>query len=205
MNEYNLLLTNVCNWHCNYCITDTHAPGKGMIPLEVIKEKIEKVEDGSLVTLSGGEPGVARREVVEYAITELQKKNCTIMVNTNGEFFKRYPEWVSAIHEFVYHCCDTISLEEDIYEPAVSFVRYMIVVTDNEMDILEQFLDKYSHITFHVSAAADTRQFSVLPNRTSLSKKNALEIVRKYRHRILPSSLDYLFFKCTDVKESIDL
>jgi len=205
MKEYNLLITFACDWQCPYCIVDTHAPGKGMVPLAVIKEKIAKVEDGSLITLSGGEPGLAKREIMDYAMKTLKEKNCSIMINTNGQFFKRYPEYVKDIKEFVYHCSDSLDLDEDIYIPEADNVRYLIVVTDATMDRLEPFLDKYSNICFHVSAAADTSMYSVLPQRHCLSKMNALKIVMKYKDRILPSSLDYLFNKCSDVKESIDL
>lgn len=206
MKEYSLIITFACDWKCSYCITDTHAPGKGMIPLDAIKEKLDKVEDGSLITLTGGEPGFAKPEIMKYTMKTLKEKRCEIMINTNGAFFTRYPEYCDDISEFVYHCSESLDLDEDIYIPDSKYnVRYLIVVTDDMMERVEPFLDKYSNITFHVSAGADTSMFSLLPNRTSLSKKNILQIVRKYRNRILPSSLDYLFNKCSDIKESIDL
>lgn len=205
MKEYNILITFACDWQCSYCIVDTHAPGKGMVPLDVIKSKLEKVEDGSLITLSGGEPGLAKREIVDYVMKTLKEKKCSIMVNTNGQFFKRYPEYVKDISEFVYHCSDSLDLDEEIYRPDAENVRYLIVVTDETMPKLEPFLDHYSDICFHVSAAADTSMYSVLPKRHCLSKGNALKIIMKYKDRILPSSIEYLFFKCSDIKESIDL
>lgn len=206
MKEYSLIVTYACDWKCTYCITDTHAPGKGMIPLEIIKEKLANVEDGSLITLTGGEPGFAKPEIIDCAMETLKAKNCDIMINTNGAFFTRYPQHCDDVVEFVYHCSESLDLDEDIYIPDSKYnVRYLVVVTDETLDRLEPFLDKYPDITFHVSAGADTSMFSKLPGRTSLSRGNALKVVAKFKDRILPSSLPYLFNKCSDIKESIDL
>jgi len=205
LKEYSLIITYICNWFCTYCITDTHAPGKGQIPLEVIKEKLDKVEEGSLITLTGGEPGYAKKEIMDYTMETLLSKKCHIMVNTNGAFFSRYPEHVPNIHEFVYHCSESMDINDEFIQPDLDNIRYLVVVTDETIDRLEPFMDKYPHITFHVSAGADTKMYSQLPNRTSLSKMNAIKIVQKYKDRISETSIPYLLNKCSDIKESIDL
>ena len=83
-NEVELIVTWVCNWHCEYCCVDTHNRPK--LSFDDVKLKLAKVPDRSFVTLSGGEVGSMRRHEIEYILDQLEQKQCDIGINTNGLF-----------------------------------------------------------------------------------------------------------------------
>ena len=91
--EHEVELTHECNWHCPYCAIHVHSlPPVSRSELE---EKIKKVPPRSVVTLSGGEPGLLSRDDIDYVIMSLRDKKCILNLNTNGTFIKKYPSLLS--------------------------------------------------------------------------------------------------------------
>jgi hypothetical protein len=179
------MVTFKCDWDCSYCSTDTHS--QKTPPIEEIKRNIDLVESNSEVSLTGGEPGFAKREVLEYAISELKKKNCHITVNTNGAFFLRYPDLCPHVNDFFYHCSEDLDTTKEIYRPDPSYnVDYMLVVTDENCGRLEHFLDTYPDITFLIHSADPVTVKG--QKGSTLSMKNAIAIYRNYKDRIDPGS-----------------
>jgi organic radical activating enzyme len=205
MNEWMLVLTYKCDWHCTYCIMDTHGSHRGLISLDDIKSKLSVVKEGDALQLSGGEPGLAHPKIVDYVMETLVRLKCDISINTNGLFLKRYKKYYNNVDRFLYHCSEYLDLDEDIYIPEDpdNKIDYMVTVDDDRISRLEPFLDKYADISFGVYGA--DMPYSNMPNRTSLSKMNALKILHKFKDRMNPKYRKYLYSSCSDVNESIEL
>lgn len=197
MKKYSLPVTYKCDWKCSYCSSDTH--NQITPPFEVIKERIETIEDGSEVSLTGGEPGYAKMEVIDYAVTELRRKNCLITVNTNGAFFVRYPEYCDMVNDFFYHCSEDLDIETPIYIPDERYkVDYMLVVTDENCSRLDYFIETYPNIKFLITKADATVIDGIVG--PSLSVHNAIKIYNKHKANIDTDFLR-LFERCGDLCE----
>lgn len=182
--EIELVITWTCQWHCEYCCVDTHNRPK--LSFDEVKEKLDNVIPGYNVTLSGGEPGALKREQLEYIIEELEKKNCTISINTNGLFIKKYPDLVDKMQEVLYHCSEDISLDDDIL---IGDYEYLLIVTDNNFKRLGPFLEKYSDITFNLVAATNPEGI----HGPILSIENKHRMLKLYHNRMTKDSIKRVF------------
>jgi organic radical activating enzyme len=149
--EIELVVTWVCNWHCDYCCVDTH--NRPTLTMDEVKAKLDKVIPGYNVTLSGGEVGSMKRKDIEYILDELEKKGCRPSINTNGLFIKRYRDLLPRFDTVLYHCSENLDLDEDIIIDSELNLQYLLIVTDTNFDKLEAFINKYSDIEFHLVAA----------------------------------------------------
>ena len=149
--EIELVVTWVCNWHCDYCCVDTHNRPK--LTMDEVKAKLDKVIPGYNVTLSGGEVGSMKRADIEYILEELEKKGCRPSINTNGLFIKRYRDLLPRFDTILYHCSENLDLEEEIIIDPELNLQYLLIVTDTNFDKLEAFINKYPDIEFHLVAA----------------------------------------------------
>jgi organic radical activating enzyme len=57
-NEYVIPLTFKCNWNCDYCAINNTYDYRDNVTHEEILKKISIIPKQSLVTLTGGEPGL---------------------------------------------------------------------------------------------------------------------------------------------------
>ena len=192
MREYTLYLTYRCNWKCSYCITDTHNQPE---PQDII-EKIKTIENGSWVSISGGEPGLAKAETVRLAFELLTKKECIIHLNTNGKFLNTYPQYLKDINSITYHVfADEVQPFFRRYPELEDKLDYALTVTDQMMDHLDTFFKINQDLKFCVFSA-DMRVNEDGTINNFLDKKNILKIYSKYKSYITPDSLDKLFGKC---------
>ena len=152
-NEIELIVTWVCNWHCEYCCVDTH--NRPVLTMEEVKNKLEQVTPGYNVTLSGGEVGSMKRSDIEYIIKELKSKDCTLHINTNGLFIKRYKDLCHNFDTILYHCSEDINVDDDIIIDSDLKIEYLLIVTDNNFNRVGPFLDKYPSIQFNLVAASN--------------------------------------------------
>lgn len=182
--EIELVITWVCQWHCEYCCVDTHNRPK--LPFDEVKKKLDKVIPGYNVTLSGGEPGALKRHQLEYIIEELEKKNCTISINTNGLFIKKYPDLVDKMQEVLYHCSEDISLDDDVL---IGNYKYLLIVTDNNFNRLGTFLEKYPNITFNLVAATNPEGIGG----PVLSMEHKHRMLKLYHNRMTKDSIKRVF------------
>lgn len=156
--EIELIVTWTCQWHCEYCCVDTH--NRPDLPFEDVKRKLERIPNGKYVTLSGGEVGALKRDQVEYIINTLKDKQCSLGINTNGLFIKRYRDLLHHFDEVLYHCTEDINVDDEvIIDPTLS-LEYLVIVTDNNFHRLGQFLDKYPTIQFNLVAASNPEGIS---------------------------------------------
>ena len=151
-NEIELIVTWVCNWHCDYCCVDTH--NRPTLPMDEVKAKLDKVTPGYTVTLSGGEVGSMKREDIEYILNSLEAKGCKLNINTNGLFIKRYRDLCGRFESLLYHCSEDITDEDIIIDPALP-IEYLLIVTDDNFYRLGAFLTKYPDIQFNIVAASN--------------------------------------------------
>jgi organic radical activating enzyme len=185
--EIEIVVTWVCNWHCDYCCVDTHNRPK--ITMDDVKAKLDKVIPGYNVTLSGGEVGSMKRDDIEFILTELEKKGCRPSINTNGLFIRRYRELLSRFDTVLYHCSEDMDLEDDVIIDPTLNLEYLLIVTDKNFDKLGPFLDKYSDIQFHLVAA--TMPVGIVG--TTLSNKNKHSMLAKYHTRMTEQSKRRVF------------
>ncbi len=192
MKEYTLYLTYKCNWKCSYCITDTHHQTE---PQNII-DKIKTIENGSDISISGGEPGLANEEIVRLAFELLTKKDCTIHLNTNGKFLNVYPQYLDHINSITYHVfADEVNPFFRRYPELEHKLDYAITVTNQMMDKLDTFFKINQDLKFCVFSA-DMRVNDDGSVNNFLDKKNILKIYTKYKNQITPDSLSKLFGKC---------
>lgn len=197
--NYCLMATYKCNWDCPYCITNTHSQPD--VTDEDILFKLNEIQPNSEVSLSGGEPGLISKENMEIIFNHLLEKNCKISVNTNGLFFKKYPEYNSLIDDYLYHFSENLDLTKDHYIPEINKekITFMIVVTNENYSRLDAFLEKYKEITFSIFAATKN---NLNDERYILSKRNSFEIYKKYKDRLDPDSIKYLLLTCIHVEHN---
>lgn len=194
-----LQMTNVCNWDCNYCITDTPKSKKNKrnISLDGLLEKIKDITEEDMVSLNGGEPGLVKEYIMRGVMDELIRKKCEIRANTNGQLFIRYEKYLGHIREINYHC--SVDLDDDIRINKINYsgkLNYILVVTDMNFKNLDSYLKKYPEIKFRIYGAA--KPYSKLPGREYLSKKNALKIIKDYKDKIDSKELKKIFHNnCT--------
>lgn len=149
--EIELVVTWVCNWHCDYCCVDTH--NRPTLTMDEVRAKLDKVIPGYNVTLSGGEVGSMKRQDIEFILDELEKKGCRPSINTNGLFIKRYRDLLPRFDTVLYHCSENLDLDDEIIIDPKLNLQYLLIVTDNNFDRLEAFINKYPDIEFNLVAA----------------------------------------------------
>lgn len=187
MKEYELVLTYKCNWNCSYCAVDTH--NQKELSLDEVKQKIQKIENDSNVTLSGGELGTMRKENLLEIIELLEAKNCNLAINTNGLFLRVHRDLMHRFEYILYHCSEDlkeIALLPDEFDS--SYTQYMIVVDDLNFPNLESFLQKYPNIKFDI--VPSTMPLGV--NNTILSYENKVKIFTKYHKHMTEESKYYI-------------
>jgi len=187
MKEYELVVTYKCNWKCKYCAVDTH--NQDDLDLEDVFKKIEKIEDGSNVTLSGGELGMKKKKYLLPIIEALENKNCNLALNTNGLFIRTHPDLIKRFEYILYHCSENLTTIDHLPDSFdSSFTQYMIVVDDTNFKNLDSFLSRYPDIVFDIVPAT-------LPEGikgTTLSYKNRVMIFTRYTSRMTEESKHYL-------------
>jgi len=182
-NEIELVVTWVCNWYCEYCCVDTHNRPK--LTMEAVKAKLEKVISGYNVTLSGGEVGSMKRADIEFILAELEAKGCSVSINTNGLFIKRYRDLLPRFDEILYHCSENMNIADEIIIDPDLKLNYLLVVTDNNFNNLEAFLEKYNNIKFNLVPA--TNPTGISGPILSLINKN--KMIKLYHHRMTTDSI----------------
>jgi organic radical activating enzyme len=185
--EIEIVVTWVCNWHCDYCCVDTHNRPK--LTMDDVKKKLDKIIPGYNVTLSGGEVGSMKRADIEFILSEIEKKGCRPSINTNGLFIKRYRDLLPRFDTVLYHCSEDMNLDDEVIIDPELNLEYLLIVTDKNFDNLGAFLDKYENIQFHLVAA--TMPEGIVG--TTLSNKNKHAMLAKYHHRMTEQSKRRVF------------
>ena len=164
--EIELVVTWKCQWFCDYCCVDTH--NRPTLTMDEVKAKLDKVIPGYNVTLSGGEVGTMKREDIVFILDELEKKECRPSINTNGLFIKRYRDLLPRFDTILYHCSEDLDIDDEIIIDPELNLQYLLIVTDNNYNKLEAFLNKYPNIQFSLVAATNPEGISGVTLSTKL-------------------------------------
>ncbi|AYF45772.1 hypothetical protein BALOs_2783 [Halobacteriovorax sp. BALOs_7] len=152
----------------------------------MLLEKIYNVTEGATVSLSGGEPGLIDPKTMEKVFEHLVKLNCTIDVFTNGLFIKRYGDkYLQYIDEVLYHCVETLDQEIEFPDMDEEQVTYVIIVTNDNHHMVDDFLDKYPHISFKLACNMKHGQ--------TLNRGDAFKLFMRNKKRISEDSFETLF------------
>lgn len=197
--EYTIYFTFKCNWSCDYCIMDTHNVKSE--PQNIL-ENIRTIDNNSFVSISGGEPGLGDKYIIEEAFNILIDKNCTIHLNTNGVFLNKFPHLIQHINSITYHCSEYLDSSNFKRYPDIKQLSYEITITDSMMDKLEEFFSNNNDLKFLVFSADKIVNHNGTTN-NHLSKKNILQIYRKYKQYILPESYEKLFGRCQNFSQHL--
>lgn len=180
--KYGIPVTYECNWDCPYCIAETHNNKR---TFEEALDLARGIEENQSVALSGGEPGLLETEQLLKIVKVLQDKGCYVEILSNGTIFN-HPEVVSKVDKIIYHCSPNMELDDPVNKEHTEKTLYLVVVTDNNMDNLEPFLDKHNDIEIFVYAATRVKSGE------SLSRENALKIAVKCKDKIPHDSFMFL-------------
>ena len=181
--EVELPLTYKCNWHCDYCVVDTH--NQPDLPYQEVLRRVHLIEPNSEVTFGGGEPGLLKREQLEELIGILKTKDCVIDLLTNGLFFKRHLPLIKEFGKIHYHCVEYLpsAIEFPNLQKEYDHIFYVLVVTNSN------FLDGSIHEMIH---RYPDIQFLLLPDVRAQRKINLnlmMEFFRDHGNKVHPNSL----------------
>jgi organic radical activating enzyme len=149
--DYPLKVTNKCNWHCDYCVTNIHQEPE--IKYKKVLEEAKTIPEGSKVSFGFGEPGMLPRRHLLELIEVCKQRNCKLVLLTNGLVFKKNPDLVEQFDFVRYHCVEYLTDDIEFPDLDQSRVDYNIVVTEETVKNGQalEFINKYPHIKFLVS------------------------------------------------------
>jgi hypothetical protein len=148
-------LTQICNWRCPYCefptlISPSHADLEYLkFILPMIKEVTDDYEIEHCV--EGGELGIAPREILDiFFNSELAK---TYHVSTNGKFLDKnlHKDYCNKIHSILYHVLPELrggNFDFPVYDDYGIMIYYTIVVTKENIELIDSFFDYHSDKLF---------------------------------------------------------
>ena len=188
INEYAITITYKCNWNCPYCAVRNSVDYKPLVEVSEVVDKINRIEDGSNVTLFGGEPGMLDRDTIEMYISILKLKRCTLKLETNGLFLRKFPDLCSNFQSIMYHCSEDLE-EVKISEFNHPDITYMLIIHDWNINRLEKFLEINSHIErFYIVEATYPHEITG----PTLSKQNKNHLITKFCKHMTPESIKRL-------------
>lgn len=189
-NEFAVTITYKCNWSCQYCAVRNKHDYKPDLKHDEVLQKLEKIPPNTIVTLFGGEPGlVSKTHVIQY-MDILEKKNCTLYLETNGLFIKKYPDLLCRFGEILYHCSQELDIDDQILRPPVSNIRYMLIVHDKNINKLKAFLDKNNDLIFDIVEA--TYPYPDEMDGPRLSKSGKMKLILEFGSRMTRESFHRL-------------
>lgn len=146
---FEIELTYKCNWKCKYCAIKTHTK-KAFTNEEVLENFRFKTNDfkdtvQSTVILSGGEPTLVGREVLETYINLSKLHSFDLKINTNGMLFKE-ESIIKEFQQINWHVSDELIMTNDIYTILKTLpknVQPLIVVSDSNFKNLHSFMEQW--------------------------------------------------------------
>jgi organic radical activating enzyme len=183
-NDYSVIVTTRCNWNCPYCAVRNSVDAKADCRPESIVARLNGIPDGSNVTIFGGEPGLLGANVLDGYFSILERKGCRIYVETNGTFF-RYPELCTRAYQILFHCSEDLFDKKPVERHDEYDVRYLVVVTDDNLSRLDGFLKRNPNLKF------DLIPSSFFHDRTGpiLSERGKYEVISRYASRMTNDSI----------------
>lgn len=181
------MLSCKCNWHCQYCaVNNSHDRKNELLDSQIIANA-NLVTPNSIVTLFGGEPGLASRHLIEHCLDILSGKKCDIYLETNGTFLERYPDLVWRFKEILYHCSEDLDINQKMVDCSdYKNIRYLLIVHDKNIDLLSRFLVSYPEIKFDIIEA--TYPYPEEMSGPTLTVENKKYVLTNFGHRMTRES-----------------
>ena len=204
MNIFEIEITYKCNWNCEYCCVQTHT--KKALSNEEIINNLKRSSNnfidlnGGALTISGGEPSLADSKLIKEIYNLSKEYNFQLSLNSNGRIF--YPKVYSIFKDIMkdieinWHVSENCKWFEDIHwilsliEKDSLNVQPMLVVTNNNVINLDNFMDKWTKTT----KPAKTTKILIVPasnpytGRIYLDKNHQKVIYNKYKKHLTPES-----------------
>lgn len=182
--DYSVIVTTRCNWNCPYCAVRNSVDSKADCRTDIVSQRLNGIPDRANVTVFGGEPGLLGIEVLDQYFSILERKMCRIYVETNGMFF-RYPELCRRAFQILFHCSEDLLEVKPVERHDEYDVRYIVVVTDENLHRLGCFLEKNPGLRF------DLIPSSFFHERTGpvLSETGKHEVISRYASRMTDDSI----------------
>ena len=198
MNIFEIEITYKCNWNCEYCCVQTHT--KKALSNEEIINNLKKSSNnfidlnGGALTISGGEPSLADSKLIKEIYNLSKEYNFQLSLNSNGRIFypKVYPIFKDIMKdiEINWHVSENCKWFEDIHwilsliEKDSLNVQPMLVVTNNNVINLDNFMDKWTKTTKILIVPAS----NPYTGRIYLDKNHQKVIYNKYKKHLTPES-----------------
>lgn len=190
-NEFVISVTFNCNWTCSYCSIRNKYDYRNNVSIESIYKSIDQVKYNSIVTLTGGEPGLLDYNIILSIIQRLKNKNVTLYLETNGLFILRHALLLNYFHEILYHCSQDLNEDDIILNVPHKNIRYILIIHDNNILKLKKFILKYQHIKFDIIEA--TYPYDITGPTLSPINKNML--LCNYINNMTSESIYRLIYK----------
>lgn len=208
MSSFCFVLTEICNWNCNYC----EYPGLEN-PQEITKEKIEKhvpyikkIMDKievMYIDIGGGEIGTLDKSLIKMFLSSIDRK---LVVTTNGLFLENNYHKDEVIRKYTkeiwwhYHPKPgRFKVSYDFFDEEIPIVRG--IVHDNIEEIID-FLKINSDVEFgYVEFEFDNS----LPRRPNLDEYEKLILELKSLKNVNQRAIDILESRFHEMPNNRDL
>lgn len=198
-----------CNWKCSYC----EYAGNTAIPDEEEAIRIFDRHKDKLTHITGGEPGLLSEKFWDH-VFNIRK----VGVLTNGLFIKKgyYEKYHDRLTHLYVHVTPeldndinpltlkTISKGDPIVEPS-------IVIHKKNVNLIKNFLNKYSEIDFNITMSGTQfypdMGYNITDKNTALSIIDILKEFPKYSHfvpKLLKAILSDNWNLCFIPNERVD-
>ena len=187
MKALEIMVTNECNWKCDYCLVDIHNKDYNIN----MKDILESIDNGiDSITLSGGEPGLISRIDLIKIITKCKIHNIKIDMNTNGLFLEKYQDLIESSNIFgkiLYHCVENLENHKKIKKyniKNIEEIKYVIV-----LDIKENIENTEKDLLFFTEQLKDVK-CKIIPNLKNLKIKEFMKICMKITKNLKDFEID---------------
>ena len=156
MSSFSFIITEKCNWTCDYCYFPTIVQKEPRIDsfqkhFPYIKKVLDKLSDNHLlvhIDIQGGEVGTVPLEILQYIFQTIKRP---IAVSTNGEFLKNEYHHDKLIRQYLgpilWHVTDDFksNLTVDYNDDEIHISKGIV---HNNVDEIVNFVRENDHIIF---------------------------------------------------------
>lgn len=161
-NEFRLrvLLTNKCNQDCSFCLNDFQEkpyPERHANPfdlsdcLRAYGQFMKSIEETSIVTFSGGEPGIY--PFLEMVLAQAYRYCDIVKVSTNGTAFE--PWHLPYVNRWNVHVWEPLPVNHLIYQYPDRVTTQIVVTDDMHQEYLMELVAHYHRWGFLVKLFTD--------------------------------------------------
>lgn len=147
--NFNFILTEKCNWECDYCYFSGVEEPK-TVTMNQLKKHLDYIKDFIIegyMDVQGGEIGLVPENILEYFFKTMRKQ---MFISTNGVFLNRkyhlnenIRPFIKMIQWHVFPNPNDDAYVENIEDPGIKIVRG--IVHDNADDMIG-FLNNNKHL-----------------------------------------------------------